>query len=151
LAELDPDHAADYAARGEVFAAAIAAKLPAWEAAVEEVRGGHVLLYHQTWNYLVHWLRLDVYGEIEHRPGISPSPKHVQEMIDRGRELGDVIVVAATWSHVDTARQAAERIGAPLAVLPAATGADTGVDSYIALIDTIVERLAAAAAERSAP
>jgi hypothetical protein len=72
-------------------------------------------------------------------------------MIDRGRELGDVIVVAATWSHVDTARQAAERIGAPLAVLPAATGADTGVDSYIALIDTIVERLAAAAAERSAP
>ena len=151
LAELDPDHAADFAARADAFAADLQARVPAWREAVADARRGHVLLYHQTWTYLVHWLGLDVYGEIEHRPGIAPSPKHVQAVIEQGRALGDVIVVAATWSHLDVARQTAERLGAPLAVLPASTGAEDGVDSYVELIDTIVGRLAAAAAERGTP
>lgn len=151
LADLDPERADGYAARAEAFAADLHARVPAWREAAAAVRGGHVLLYHQTWTYLVHWLGLDVYGEIEHRPGIAPSPKHVQGVIEQGRTLGDVIVVAATWSHLDVARQTAERIGAPLAVLPASTGAEDGVDTYVELIDTIVARLAAAAAERTAP
>lgn len=151
LAELDPDHAAGYAERADAYAADLAARVPAWREAVAAAREGHVLLYHQTWAYLVHWLGLDVFGEIEHRPGIAPSPRHVQEMIERGRALGDVIVVAATWSHLDVARQTAERIGAPLAVLPASTGAEDGVDSYVQLMDTITARLAAAAAKRETP
>ncbi len=151
MGELDPDHAADYARRADAFAQAMRGKLREWETAIAPVRAGHILLYHQTWTYLVHWLGLDVYGEIEHRPGIAPSPKHVQQMVERGRELGDVIVVAATWSHIDVARRTAERIGAPLAVLPAATGAEDGIDGYIQLIDTIVARLVAAAGERGGP
>ena len=147
MGELDPDHAAAHAARADSFARVIRGRLAGWEADIAPARAGHVLLYHQTWAYLVHWLGLDVYGEIEHRPGITPSPRHVQEMIDRGRELGDVIVVAATWSHIDVARRAAHRMGAPLAVLPASTGAVDGVDSYLHLIDAIVKGLATAAAE----
>jgi len=149
MADLDPAHAEGYLRRADEFAGEIGGRLERWDTAVASVRAGHVLLYHQTWTYLVHWLGLDVYGEIEHRPGIAPSPKHVQEMIERGRELGDVIVVAATWSHIDVARRAADRIGAPLVVLPAAVGADDGVDDYLGLMDVIVERLAAAAVEET--
>ena len=149
MAELDPDHADDYRRRAADFAEEIRGRLAGWHAAVAPARAGHVLLYHRTWSYLTAWLELDVYGEIEHRPGIAPSPRHVQEMVERGRELGDVIVIAATWSHIDVARRAADRLGAPLAVLPAAVGADEGVDDYIALIDAITARIAAAAEEGS--
>ena len=149
LSDLDPVHAADYARRADAFAETLSARIPVWRETAAAARAGHVLLYHQTWAYLVHWLGLKPYGEIENRPGIAPSPRHVQTMIDQGRELGDVIVVSATWAHIDVARQTADRIGAPLAILPAATGAEDGVDTYIGLIDTIVERLAAAARERT--
>lgn len=151
LGELDPDNADAYAARAAAFTDDLRHRIAHWELAVDVLRSKHVLLYHQTWTYLVHWLDLDVYGEIEHRPGIAPSPRHVQEMIEEGRELGDVVVVAATWSHVDVARRAADRIGAPLAVLPAASGAEDGVESYVDLIDTIIARLVAAAGGEDAP
>ncbi len=147
LSELDPPNADAYTARGEAFAADITARVPVWQQTLAAAGKHHILLYHQTWTYLIHWLDLDVYGEIEHRPGISPSPRHVQLMIEQGRRLGDVVVLAATWDHLDVARRAADRIEAPLAIVPAATGAEDGVDTYIALIDTIVARLAAAAIE----
>lgn len=145
LSELDPDHSGSYEARAGAFSERLRARIPDWEARVDAARRGRVLLYHQTWRYLVNWLDLDVYGEIEHRPGIAPSPKHVQLMIDEGRRQGDVIVIAASWSHEDVARQVAEKIGAPLAVLPAATGADVDAKDYESLIETIVSRISAAA------
>ncbi len=151
MGELDPDNDAEYRHRADHFAEAMRGKLREWETAVAPARDHHILLYHQTWTYLVHWLGLEVYGEIEHRPGIAPSPRHVQTMVEQGRELGDVIVVAATWSHVDVARETARRIGCPLAVLPAASGSEKGVDGYVQLIDEIVARLAAAAVEGETP
>lgn len=147
MGEIDPENALAFANRAEEFVRELDARIAQWEIAAASVREHHILLYHQTWAYLVHWLDLDVYGEIEHRPGISPSPKHVQSVIKQGLELGDVIVVAATWSHLDVAVGVADRIGAPLAILPAATGAEDGIDGYIALMDEIIKRLAAAAQE----
>ena len=81
-------------------------------------------------------------GEIEHRPGISPSPRHVETLIQRARKMDRVGLVAAQWDHLDVAGEVANRIGAPLAVLPGYSGGQDGTDDYFAFIDRICERLA---------
>jgi hypothetical protein len=71
----------------------------------------------------------------------------VQGVVDSSRTLGDVVVVAATWDHLDVVHQVSQRIGAPQAILPGNSGAVAGTDDYIAFVDTLVQRLADAAAE----
>ena len=145
MGELDPAHAADFTGRADAFAAEVARRVPAWRARTEAARHIPVIVYHRNWAYLVDWLGLNVVGEIEHRPGIAPSPRHVQELIDNGRHLPRLIVLATTWDHHHVSQEVAERSGAELVTVPSQTGAVAGADDYFALIDAICDGLAAAA------
>jgi zinc/manganese transport system substrate-binding protein len=89
-----------------------------WEARVDRLAVKKVIVYHQQWEYLVDWLGLDILGVIENRPGISPAPRHVEGLIELGRQQGPVLVIAATWDHIDAAGRVAEKTGSALAVLP---------------------------------
>lgn len=150
LGQLDPDHAADYRARSRAFAAEVDVRIPAWRATAGRATRVPVVIYHRNWAYLVDWLGLQVVGEIEHRPGIAPSPRHVQTLIDQGRHLPELLVVATTWDHHHVAQEVADRSGAELVTLPAQSGAADGADDYFALIDTICRELGAAGARLAA-
>ncbi len=149
MGELDLSHADAYAARAVAFTQEIERRLPIWEAAAAVAKDVPVIIYHQHWNYLTAWHDLNVVGEIEHRPGISPSPRHVQNIIDKGRGLEQVFIVAAQWDHLDVAKEVAERIGAPLTVLPGYSGAQEGTEDYFTFIDTLCAGLGTAAAQAS--
>ena len=92
------------------------------------------------------WLGLNVVGEIEHRPGIVPSPRHVQELITKGRDMEGLVIVAASWDHHHVAAEVAERTGGTLVVLPAQPEASGHAAGYFDLIDTICRELAAVTA-----
>jgi zinc/manganese transport system substrate-binding protein len=147
MGKLDLQHEADYTARAEAFARKMADRLPLWHDQLAEARSKFFIIYHQHWNYFTQWQGLNVVGEIENRPGIAPSPRHVKSIIDRGNDLDGVIVVAAQWDHLEVAREVAERIGAPLAILPGYSGAQEGTDDYFAFIDRLCTRVAEAAAQ----
>ncbi len=146
MAELDPGAAERYHARADAFAAEVEARLPVWAERMRGVAGCPLIVYHQHWEYLFEWLGLDNIGSIEHRPGINPSPQHVEAVIELGRRQDCVYVVAAAWDNRKIAERAAERMDAPLAILPGAIGAVEGADGYLELFDVICDRLATAAA-----
>lgn len=147
MGQLDPENKAAYASRAQAFADEIAARMPAWNEQLTEARTKSVILYHSHWNYFTHWQNLNVVGEIENRPGITPSPRHVQTIIEKGRSLEDVMIVAAQWDHLDVAEEVAQRIGTSLAVLPGYSGAQKGTDNYLDFIDRLVSQVALAASE----
>ena len=141
MGELQPGSAADFAARAETLAAELAPRIAAWEAAAVPVRDHPLIHYSKQWEYLANWLGLELLGAIEHRPGISPSPKHVDRLIGRARTAGVRVVVAAPWNHLDAAAKAAGRMAADLVVLPAAVGSLPAATDYPAMFDVILERL----------
>ncbi len=147
FADVDPDRASAYRQRATAFAAEVARREPEWQAMTAAARQYPVIIYHRSWAYLVDWLHLNVVGEIEHRPGIAPSPRHVEELIIAGRDLDNLLIMAATWDHLDVARQVAKRSGGSLTVVPGQTHATDGVPDYFALIDTICRGLATAAGQ----
>ena len=142
---LDPEGEAAYRAGAEDFRARVETRLPAWESAAEGAAARPVILYHRNWTYLADWLDLTVVGEIENRPGIAPSPRHVQSLIDQGRHLRNVLILSAHWDHHHIGEEIAERMDAQMVVLPGQTGARDTEDDWFVLMDTIADRLAAAA------
>lgn len=143
LAELRPEHADAFGQRADRLAADLAPRIAAWHAAAAPVRERPLVHHTKQWEYLADWLGLELLGAVEHRPGISPSPRHVNELVGRAQTAGVREVVAAPWNHLDVAARAAERMGAALVVMPAAVGSQDDVDTYPAMFDRIIELLVA--------
>ncbi|MFO7608595.1 MAG: metal ABC transporter substrate-binding protein [Candidatus Krumholzibacteriia bacterium] len=147
MGELRPEAADRFRQRAADLAAALQPRIAAWHAAAAPVRAHPLVHYSKQWEYLADWLGLRLLGAVEHRPGIAPSPRHVEELTVRARAAGVTELVAAPWNHLDAGARAAERMGAALVVLPAAVGSQPGADGYPEMFDVIVARLVAAAGE----
>ncbi|MFN2372143.1 MAG: metal ABC transporter substrate-binding protein [Candidatus Krumholzibacteriia bacterium] len=147
MGELRPEAADRFRRRAADLAAALEPRIAAWHAAAAPVRAHPLVHYSKQWEYLADWLGLRLLGAVEHRPGIAPSPRHVEELTARARTAGVTELVAAPWNHLDAGARAAERMGAVLVVLPAAVGSQPGTDGYPEMFDVIVARLVAAAGE----
>jgi zinc/manganese transport system substrate-binding protein len=142
MGELDPSAADRYRRRAEELASRIEGRLPAWKRRVETAVTRPIVVYTKHWEYLADWLGFEIIGAIEHRPGITPSPRHVEELIRAGRKRGQVIVIATPWDHIDAARNAAQRMGAQFVVLPGAVQSLEGAEGYLGMFDVICSRLA---------
>ncbi len=147
LGLLDPDGAAAYAERAAAFAALMAANDARWRETAAAAAGLPVVIYRKHWEYLADWLGLEIVGEIEHRPGIAPSPRHIQQMIDLAEARGGVIVLGAAWDHPDALRDVARRMRSPLIQPPGHCGDAPGAAGYVAFLDEVSAALAGAAAE----
>ncbi|MDP8207925.1 MAG: zinc ABC transporter substrate-binding protein [Candidatus Electryonea clarkiae] len=141
MSELDIDAAERYKQRADMFQASVEKRLPEWEALLSASRNCPVIVYHQHWEYLLNWLDIQTIGSIEHRPGISPSPRHTKDIINLGRSQKCVYIIAATWDNLKIAKKASERMDAPLIILPGATGAMEGAEGYLGLFDYICKEL----------
>ena len=83
FAQVDPEHAKTYLERGQrvatglrQLAAAQTARFAALPAAKRRV-----VVYHDSWVYLVDWLGLDQVATVEEKPGVKPSPGHVARVL----------------------------------------------------------------------
>jgi zinc/manganese transport system substrate-binding protein len=144
---LRPGAAAAFAARAERLAADLAPRITAWKAAAAPVRARPLVHHTKQWEYLAHWLGLDLLGAVEHRPGIAASPRHVDRLIQRARQAGVRALIAAPWNHLDVARKAAGRMDAALVVLPAAVASVPEATDYPTMFDVILARLRTGAAD----
>jgi len=140
LAVLDPQGMQYYAQRADDLDHLLVSKLGEWEKRVRDLDLVGIIVYHQQWEYLLAWLGPNILATIENRPGIAPSPRHVEEVVKLGRRSGRVVVLAATWDHKDGANHVSRKVPCPLVVVPASTGAE-GADGYIELFEPIVSQL----------
>jgi zinc/manganese transport system substrate-binding protein len=141
LADLDPDHAQAYLDGAAAYRKRLQAKIDEWDEAAAPLKGTTVVAYHKQWEYLADWLGLDIVDYIEARPGIPPAPRHVTQIIEDMKKQGVKLVIAATFMDEDAAASVAEHGGARLLVLPAEVGGVKGTDTYIDLMDHIVQQL----------
>ena len=145
MAELDPGNSDAYRQRAEALKNQIESLMDQWREMLGDLSDNSVIVYHQHWEYLLEWIGLSQIGAIEHRPGISPSPRHVEKIINRGRSIDGVLIIAATWDNAKISEEAARRMEKPLVVLPGAVGANEEATGYPELFTYICRQLAEAA------
>ena len=105
-----------------------------------------VISYHQVWTYFASVFPLEVVATIEEKPGIPPSPGHLDQLEQVAGSTGAKVVLVAPFYPLSRAEGVAERIGGTAIVLPTQPG-EEGTTGLFDLFDTILERLAAAKAK----
>jgi zinc/manganese transport system substrate-binding protein len=139
LAALNPDRAADFAAKAETFAALVDGRLPVWRARVANVPG--VVLFHKEANYLMALLDVPILGYIEPLPGIPPTARHLQGLVEEleGRRG---IIMRIEYQPPQGPDFVGRALGWPVVALPLDPPLNAGAEEYLALIDRWVEAIA---------
>ena len=144
FAAVDPANAAFYQANYKSFEAQINAKLQEWGAALLPFKGQSIVAYHDSWIYFAHRFGFDIDLFLEPKPGVPPSPSHLAEVIEKIKAGHIKAILVEPYQNRKIAEKVAASTGAHVVDFAQFPGAFPGVDTYVAHMDELVKRLAAA-------
>jgi ABC-type Zn uptake system ZnuABC Zn-binding protein ZnuA len=150
LLRLDPSGAKYFERRRLGFLERLEVKRREWQAALAPYQGRPLIAYHNNWAYLARRFRLDLAGFIEIKPGVPPSPAHLNALLRTMREKDINLIVRQPHEPARNAEFLASRTGAEVLVLAASVGAVPAAGDYIGLLDYDVKTLVAGFARQRA-
>jgi zinc/manganese transport system substrate-binding protein len=145
LASFAPEHKLEFARNRDAYLAKLDAKIKEWTEVLEPCRGTAFVSYHEHWPYFAARFGLVYFGTIELKPGIDPTPRHIEELVTAMKAKQVPIVVREPQFPERVPRRIAEQTGATLITLPIMPGGVPNTGTYIKMMDTIVHTLAEAA------
>jgi zinc/manganese transport system substrate-binding protein len=115
-----------------------------WHTRMAAFKGAQVVTYHRSWTYFLQRFGLVSVGELEAKPGISPSPGHLKSLIATIREKQVPVLIAASFKGNRAPNLVVSKTGIKLVKVPYSTGGSDEAADYIAMIDNLVTKVAAA-------
>ena len=115
--------------------APLAARLSGWMKQAEPLRGREMICYHKEWAYFSARFGVSCAEFVEPKPGIPPSPRHVQRIVQLIRDRRIPVVFSPNYYNRGQIRQIAERTGATAVIVPAQTDGEPGVHTYFDLVN----------------
>jgi zinc/manganese transport system substrate-binding protein len=119
----------------------LAGSLGGWLRKAEPLRGRPVVTYHKTSVYLADRFGFEVPVEIEEKPGIPPSARHRDHVLELMRERQVKTILQEIFYERSAADYLAEKTGAHVVVVPIDVGSEVGVKDYFELIDHVLGEL----------
>ncbi len=104
-------------------------------------RGKKLVAYHKNWIYFKQLFGLDVIGHVEPKPGIPPSPKHVEELIQNMRKNNVKVVLAANYFDEHKVKKICNKVGAIPVIVPMFVNGAPGTENVFKLTDYWVNKL----------
>lgn len=118
-------------------------QLGGWLKAGADFRGKEMVCYHKEWSYFSVRFQVTCVAFVEAKPGIPPTPGHVEEVIALMKERQVPVLFATNYYPRSQIEQVAAKTGATAVVVPENTFGAPGVTTYFDLVNTWVTGLAA--------
>ena len=149
FSELDPANAADYSANAKAFHQKMDASLERWEKELAPYKGVAVLPYHRNFVYFADRFGLRLFGTVEPKPGIPPSPHYVNELAEAMKKAGVKVVLYQPYYDADASNQVAKRAGGVAVEIATEAGGLPGTDDVFSKFDVMVSSVAGALSGKS--
>jgi len=117
------------------------AHLGGWLGKMQAVRGKAVVTYHRDYSYFADRLGIRVVDFVEPKPGISPSAKHLEELVTRLKQ-GDVsLILTRPYVEHRSTDYLVERTGVKVLTLPIEVGGVPEATDYFRLFDYATDQI----------
>jgi len=121
-----------------------------WERLAAPLRGRQVAAQHTGFGYLWHWLGMKQVADLEPKPGMSPTPGHLQRLLEGLRAAPPLAVVISGYQDPRPGRWLTGQLGGTgtrvaLLVLPATVSDDAGEKALVQWFDGLLQELLQAA------
>lgn len=141
LANVDPENAAFYRKNAASFNERLDKKIKDWEARMAAFQGAPVVTYHRSWSYFVKRFGLDVIGEVEPKPGIPPTAKHLAALIQQIKDKSAKVIIKEYFEENRTPKKIAEETGIWVVNLSQAVGIPQNAKDYFSLMEQNISLL----------
>jgi zinc/manganese transport system substrate-binding protein len=140
LVAVDPESAADYQKRWQLWDKQAKLKIAEWKKLMEPLRGKKIVVYHNSWPYFAQFFGLDVVAMVEPKPGIAPSAKHLVKVRQLMLSQQVNVIIMEPWFSADSIRSL-KGDDVKVLRLPTACGITKESKTYLGWIDSIVKSL----------
>jgi zinc/manganese transport system substrate-binding protein len=141
LGEIDPPNAPAYQAGYKAFAGKWQAAILRWEKEALPLRGVPVLVHHDSFVYLAHWLGFKTTGTLEPKPGIEPTSGQLSGLVARQQGAPARMVLRTAYQSDGPSLWIAEKAGIPAVMLPFTVGGTPEAGDLFGLFDDTVQRM----------
>ena len=115
--------------------------LGGWLKEAMPFRNKKIVTYHKNWIYFARLFGLKIVGNVEPKPGIPPSPKHVEELVNLMRKNNVKVILSANYFSQSKVREICSKVGAVPVIVPMYVGGAKGADDVFKLIELWIEDL----------
>jgi len=144
LSEIDPGRADIYQNGLQNFSLRLREKIGQWLLRVRPYQGRELVGYHNGWIYFTTFagVKMDLF--LEPKPGIPPSPKHLETVLSYINERKVPAIVQATFDPKSSAERLSAQTGVKIVWLCSNPGETPQCSDYISMFDYNIEQLAEA-------
>lgn len=136
-----PEHEADFAKNRDAYLARLDVKIAQWQQLAAPLKGVKFVSYHEHWPYFAARFGMVYFGTIELKPGIDPTPRHIEELVADMKAEHVPIVVREPQFPEKVPALIAKQTGATLVKLPIMSGGVPNTATYIEMMDYIVHSM----------
>lgn len=116
-------------------------KAGGWYARMRPHQGKTLLTYHRSWVYLTDRFGLRGDLQLEPKPGIPPSAKHLAALVNEAKGRQARVILQEPFYTLKAAEFVASRLEAKIVVAPAMTGGAPEAGSYLRMLDHVLLKL----------
>ncbi len=104
-------------------------------------RGKKVVAYHKNWAYFADIFGLNIIGYIEPKPGIPPSAKHVQNVIQMIKDQKIKLMLVASYFEKKSPQMIEDKTGVKALYLPLFVQGIPGIHDNFQLVDYWIQQI----------
>jgi len=146
--EFAPQDKAEFTRNRDAYLAKLDARIAVWKKEGLPLKGVKFVSYHEHWPYFAEHFGMDYFGTIELKPGIDPTPRHIEELIASMKAQHVPVVVREPQFPEKVPRRIAEQTGATMITLPIMPGGVPNTETYIRMMDYIIQTFVTAVQAR---
>lgn len=135
LKSIDPANASYYEENEKAFVSRLENKIAEWKKLCEHCKGQEVISYHKDIAYFADFLELKAEQYIEPKPGIPPTPKHLEFLEEYVKTHHIKAIVMPTYYPKDAADKLAARVGAKVVTICQNVGEISDTDNVFSFFD----------------
>jgi len=118
LGRIDPDNKSSYEKNWSDFKQKWTSSIDKWQQQGQSLQGKKIVVNHNSWVYLEHWLKLKRLATLEPKPGIAPGSAHLSEVLAALKQEQADMILYATYQNDKAVRWLVDKNPLPVVALP---------------------------------
>ncbi len=141
LAKAFPQDADYFRKNTEAFNRKLDEKIKDWLGRMASYKETPIVTYHRSWSCFAERFGFVIVGEVEPKPGIPPTAKHIAELMRVMKEKGVKVIIKESFQENSTPKKIAYETGAQVVTLAQAVGETKEARDYISMMEQDIQLL----------
>ncbi len=143
LGSIDASHKAAYESRLKDFTQRWQVAIEKWQTEARKLQGKTMVVHHNSWVYLEHWLGLKHVATLEKKPGVPPGSAHLAALLEQMQRAPADMIVYASYQDDRATHWLHDKTGIRVVELPFSPGEG---EDLLHWFDSVISNLLAALA-----